>query len=1090
VNVVLISECTKKALVETRRILDQFAERRGERSWQTSITEQGLDTLHRLIRKTARRNTAVACFWVRGKNHNELCWVVGDGRRFNAKGNTPTNVTARDILKNQDENDWHYGEEIRLLTSLAALFHDFGKSNQAFQKKLSSKKAPTDAFRHEWVSLRLLEAFVGKSNDDTQWLQRLVDLSTQELPELVLQPLRDGVDQKTPAPLKTLPPIAKTVGWLILSHHRMPFNPEYDAGLKAARLQEMEKYLQSDWGSAKRDIEEKEKGNCWTFSKGLPITSKLWREHAGRIAQAVLARSSMQSQQWLHNPYVLHLSRLALMLADHYYSSQPSHPHFGDRNFPLYANTEDGKLKQRLDEHLIGVEINASRLVRTLPSLEQYLPRLSHHKAFMRRTKVAAFQWQDNAFDKAVSLQASSSQQGFFGVNMASTGCGKTLANGRILYGLSDPKQGARFSIALGLRTLTLQTGDAYRERLGLGSHEMAVLVGGGGVRALHEHYVEASAKEPSELEKSGRESSEEMISEHDYVHFDGSLGDGPFSHWLEHSPKAKRLLNAPILICTIDHLIPSTEGTRGGRQIAPMLRLLSSDLVLDEPDDFSTEDLPALTRLVHWSAMLGGRILLSSATLPPALIQGLFQAYREGRKIYQENRGELGKKLSICCAWFDEYHVEAGEHETQQSYAVAHRAFVDLRIQKLALAEKRRQAFLFPMPIPAERTRQAICQSLAESLREQIGILHDRHHSVDPKTGKKISFGLIRMANIGPLTLTAQALYSLGAPEESRIYLCVYHSQHLLLMRSSIERRLDRLLKRNDPEAIFRDSEMRTCLRDHPEPNQIFVVIATAVAEVGRDHDYDWAVVEPSSMRSIIQLAGRVRRHREGACTSPNLHLLDTNCRHLQKNKEDNVAFCRPGYESKSFPLESHSLTELLTTEQIAAIDASPRIRERDLQTPTRNLADLEHACLRALMLGEVQNGNQKTNPVHLWWTTRAALSSELQRVQPFRRDPMGHTRYMLLQNEEGDLEFRRFEKEGTTTQVNFLKRDIVLIPGPRIVFWGEPDYLLELETLSERMGIEMSEASRLFGVVDLQTKGSENGWEYHPALGFNLKA
>lgn len=33
-----------------------------------------------------------------------------------------------------------------------------------------------------------------------------------------------------------------------------------------------------------------------------------------------------------------------------------------------------------------------------------------------------------------------------------------------------------------------------------------------------------------------------------------------------------------------------------------------------------------------------------------------------------------------------------------------------------------------------------------------------------------------------------------------------------------------------------------------------------------GRDHDYDWAIVEPSSMRSIIQLAGRIRRHRPGS--------------------------------------------------------------------------------------------------------------------------------------------------------------------------------------------------------------------------------
>ena len=39
------------------------------------------------------------------------------------------------------------------------------------------------------------------------------------------------------------------------------------------------------------------------------------------------------------------------------------------------------------------------------------------------------------------------------------------------------------------------------------------------------------------------------------------------------------------------------------------MLRLLTSDLVLDEPDDFGLEDLPALCRLVNWAGMLGSRI-------------------------------------------------------------------------------------------------------------------------------------------------------------------------------------------------------------------------------------------------------------------------------------------------------------------------------------------------------------------------------------------------------------------------------------------------------------------------------------------------
>src|SRR5690606_16431808 len=114
-NVLLISQCDKNALKETRRILDQFAERKGERAWQTPITQQGLETLRRLLRKTARKNTAVACHWIRGRDHSELLWIVGDASRFNTEGAVPTNTTRRNILRAESENDWHTAEDIRLL---------------------------------------------------------------------------------------------------------------------------------------------------------------------------------------------------------------------------------------------------------------------------------------------------------------------------------------------------------------------------------------------------------------------------------------------------------------------------------------------------------------------------------------------------------------------------------------------------------------------------------------------------------------------------------------------------------------------------------------------------------------------------------------------------------------------------------------------------------------------------------------------------------------------------------------------------------------------------------------------------------------
>ncbi|WP_436355805.1 HD domain-containing protein [Pseudomonas aeruginosa] len=222
-NILLVSQCEKRALSETRRILDQFAERRGERTWQTPITQAGLDTLRRLLKKSARRNTAVACHWIRGRDHSELLWIVGDASRFNAQGAVPTNRTCRDILRKEDENDWHSAEDIRLLTVMAALFHDIGKASQAFQAKLRNRGKPmADAYRHEWVSLRLFEAFVGPGSSDEDWLRRLAD--KRETGDAWLSQLaRDDRQSAPPGPFQKsrLPPLAQAVGWLIVSHHRV-----------------------------------------------------------------------------------------------------------------------------------------------------------------------------------------------------------------------------------------------------------------------------------------------------------------------------------------------------------------------------------------------------------------------------------------------------------------------------------------------------------------------------------------------------------------------------------------------------------------------------------------------------------------------------------------------------------------------------------------------------------------------------------------------------------------------------------------------------------------------------------------------------
>ena len=1122
-NVLLISQCSKNALTETRRILDQLAERLGDRTWQTPITQAGLETLHRLLRKTARKNTAVACHWIRSKDHSELLWVVGDARQFNERGATPTNMTRRNVLRAESENDWHSLTVIHLLASLAALLHDLGKACLAFQRRLKTAgPIERNLYRHEWVSLRLFQAFVGDSSD-AQWLERLISPAPDDdqswITRLSERRLRDGLDTaaRDNKPFALLPPLAQVVAWLVLTHHRLPVMPTKDdtgcwqwlgarvRNLHAAQLDKLLEQVSADWNELAHSQDHDAIQPYWSFPHGLPVTTDAWRKRTARVARRLLAIvEGADARNWLDDPYVMHLGRLGLMLADHHYSSLADPASRSDLNpaYPLFANTDrkTGKFNQTLDEHLLGVARHAGMVAHALPGFEQHLPRLVRHKGLRKRSNDARFRWQDRAADLAAGMREPASRQGAFIINMASTGCGKTLANARIMNALADPSRGLRCAFALGLRTLTLQTGRAFRDELQLSDDALAIRVGGAANRELFEHYEQLA-------EQSGSASSQALLPEDAGVVYEGNATH-PLLQRLSHDPRIHKLIAAPLLVCTIDHLVPATESQRGGGQIAPMLRLMSGDLVLDEPDDFDIDDLPALARLVHWAGLLGSRVLLSSATLPPALVQGLFDAYLDGRRWFQRNRGERpGAAPEPCCMWVDEFHQSRQDCAEVDVFANHQLEFARRRHARLAKETARRRAELIPFPLTG-KPRETLRPTMASVMREAALSLHIAHHTIDPLSGKRVSFGLIRMANIDPLVDVALALYALGAPENTRIHLCTYHSQYPLLIRSAIEHRLDAALDRRAPDAVFAIPEIRTRLDANPEPDHLFIVLGSPVTEVGRDHDYDWAVVEPSSMRSLIQLAGRVRRHRPGAVDTPNMRVLDSNLRHFEHPGEP--AYCRPGFETNEphFKLRSHLLADLLEAGQHEVIDARPRILpkpDEELQA-TAWLVDLEHMRIQNQMrpqTGEAEltdyqrrKGARPVPPINAtthWLRPGVSLTAVLPQQQPFRFDPKPKVDVALLPNEDGEdyALYRVAPGEDRYRNLYKMIEDSLNqripdeeVAGMRIAPWGVTDYMEALTTLAEERDVTLEACAERYGTVTLPE--SQQGWRFHPALGF----
>ena len=1089
--VTFISQCQKNSLNITRRILDAYANRIGERTWQTVITLEGLNAVKNRLARTARKTTAVSCHRMRGTNRTELVWIVGNRSHFDEDGNVPVNRTQRDLIREQDEDDWKFLPLIQVMVALSALFHDFGKSWYPFQRMLINGSV-RDRVRHEWISLRLFRA-LAEGKHDVEWLDELEKISYSSFKERQ-EFIEEWIKQAKPPKASQdypfdegLPILARWIGWLIVSHHQLPALEQYKFG-NTKKIEDSNAILNAlsreDSGYIKGDSGELSDQD-WQFEQGLPLLSKPWCRQLSRwMKKAKLVLPLIQEAMPVER-VILKLARLSLKLGDHNYSSELRDENF-QNDLELLANTrknEQGKKvpNQWLDEHLVGVTREATSIAHLLPAFEKELP-VARDIRPLRKPSPASFAWQNRAVQtiNQWKREHDQSQQGFFAINMASTGCGKTFANAKIMSALSIDGS-LRYNLALGLRTLTLQTGDEYQERLKLEDDQLAVLIGSTAVRYLHQRYKVGQAEQ--DRQTAGAESTASLsrhlrFKEQD-IPYESAIPSDRLRTALK-DRKSKQLLYAPIVVSTIDHLMPAVESTAGGREILPTLRLMSADLVIDEVDDFDQSDIPAITRLIHLAGMLGRKVMISSATIPPAIAAGLFAAYQEGWKLFALGRQ---RQQAVHCLWVDEFGSQIAATPSSDTFLKKHERYVQKRIKRLLKSVIKRRASILPLShlkdsIVDVKTLKEIYFS---QLRDSAIKLHRRHSFIDPETGTNLSMGVIRLANVNPCIQLSRYLLDCVIPEDVEVRVLPYHSRQVLLLRSALEDHLDAVLDRRGGKHPHQENkEIRGHLLRCKKPNLIFILVATPVEEVGRDHDLDWAVIEPSSMRSIIQMAGRILRHRSmSELQHPNLILPEFNLKgFIGKEK---YVFRWPGYESQEYPLVSHTLLQLMDEAQLLErVDAAPRIEEAATLHPKERLVDLEHQALQDILMAS----DYRPDALNGWVNSSYFLTSLPQKLSPFRSSQASQT-YKLHIEEDGVLALR-FPSEAGLRGKQAPHQLEVLEPRLRERLWLPLAYPSLIEEESLKQGVGKNRICEFLGEVRLEDKEGEVKYLYTIEFGF----
>lgn len=736
------------------------------------------------------------------------------------------------------------------LAELSLLLHDIGKGTTAFQELL--RRWVRERYRHEAVSVMMLSG-IPAANSDAKWFELLAQaMASPCLPDLLEKGLATELAAHQENPGTNMPgsggsgtPLRQMLFWLILSHHRLPH------GLSNSVTFEM---------SGKNYRRESGSDAIALYHEGAPWHAKAWRERVARAARAVAVAADSIDADALQDIVRLFIRPL-VQTADHWISA---------KRFPAkrdlsaaYANTVDTPsgpcVAQRLTPHLLGAAAQTGWIAEEFASLRQSfsgLPASKLPNAITRRASDNQFAWQDEASDALKALPHEVSRGWFFGQIIAGTGAGKTI--GALKMAASLPGD-LRVVYASPLRSLTLQAGTEFG-KLGFTTEQLATIIGDPLVKSMYES---ASASNPED-------------SRFD-IEVAGGSAVGPERVLDMFNDAERRMISTPVLSATLDTVMRLADTRRGG-YLAHFFRVASSDLIIDEVDMYGPVDLIAIGRLIEAAGFWKSRIFLSSATLPPPVAEAFYRAYLCGAKtrmVLDEAPGP------IVAGWFsNEVGPSVMEMESSdvsaQGFIEAHRAFATQAAAAASRQTKRRVLDYLYLTPGSGKTTDA---SRLDALIRGVARLHEVNAVPTPE-GKRFSFGCVQVVNVKWCQKLAMALATKAAAGDSEFdfrVICL-HGRLPLGVRDHIDSALNSMLRRGGPMGDLAPLSRPEVARFVAGSNRqdVVVILVSTMETTGRDHDFDWGVIESRQDRDIIQFAGRIRRHRTSIDAIGNLMVFD----------------------------------------------------------------------------------------------------------------------------------------------------------------------------------------------------------------------